>query len=465
LNFKKTIILALVTIALGIGIYYFEFIRKGEILHQKENSSYLMSLDPADINFFQIKNDKLTITVQKNNQIWQVIEPVQDLADQGVVSDLIKTLAKLKSQSIEIAATAKLEQFGLEHPKTEFLLKSRHGFSEKIQIGDQKNFEGQLFAKVNNDLNIRLIEQSLVSKVQQSVTFFREKKLYRQDLAKLVQIKIKSLRDQFTLRKSDQKWISSDFPDIELDQNKVRQAIKDLADVQIQEYMTEGEPSESDLKSKNLLKPQAFIEFESSQEHWNAALSVNESDKGLYALTSRPSFLVKLDIVKWEKFANASLDSLRDRKMDMTFSLTNVQKVFVKVQAIDYDFKNENQTWKLLSKLPDKHIFLPIQVEKFLNQIHDLEISEFVSTEMAKKFEGKNTVILKSSDDRLIFQMMWGPLVQLNIDGLIKDVYLVRSQLSKNIFAIDKDKIDGLGFNRVFQPVTSTEAGPQDDSH
>lgn len=124
--------------------------------------------------------------------------------------------------------------------------------------------------------------------------------------------------------------------------------------------------------------------------HWSASLNLNSEDKAFYALTSRPTFLVSLDMSQSRKFANLTLDSLRDRKSMMTFSKTEVQKIFAKSEGKEYNFSNENKTWTLNSKLPEKTEFLPVQAEKILSEIHDLEVSEFINPEVSKQFVGND---------------------------------------------------------------------------
>lgn len=451
MKFNKTVAFGIITAMIGFIIYYFEFIQKEQIQNEQQNSMFVIKSQPQDINFLQIQNNKSILTLQKNNQIWQIIEPIQDQADQVIMTDLIKNLSEQKTQNIETATDVNLSEFGLEQPQVVYLWKSSTGQSEKIQISSQKNFEGQSFAKISDELKVRIVDPIWMAKAESSVTFFREKKLYRGDISKLNHIKIKSLNEEFVLKKNEQKWIYPKSPEIELDQNKIRKMIKDFSEATIQNYISEGEASEKDLKIKGLLKPLSQIEFANVDEIWNVSLNLSETDKALYGLTSKPSFLIQLDISQWEKFANANLDSLRDRKSLMTFSITDVQKFFAKIQNINYEFLNENQTWNLKSNLPENNEFLPIESEKILNQIHDLEISEFVAPELAKNFDGKNMVILKSANDQLIFQLNWGPLVNIKSNGLEKEVYLARTQLSKNIFAIDKNKIDDLNLNRVFK--------------
>lgn len=457
MSFKKTILLGSATAVLGLGLYYFEFVRNEKNKIDTVFNQNVLHFQPDDINFVQIQNKDKVITLQKTDKAWQIIEPIQDLADGNTMQALLKSAAEQTLQSIESQAPQNLAEFGLVNPAAVLLFKNNQGESVKIQIGTQKNFEGLSFAKINDDVQIKILQPFWEQQAQHNLTHFREKRLYRDELAMLETVKVKSLNDSFILIKQDQKWVSKDFSDLDLDQNLVRQTIKDLAETTIQDYLFEGDPSEQDKKKKGLLPSPVQVEFQSATGHWSASLNLNNDDKAFYALTSRPTFLVSLDMSRWEKFANLTLDSLRDRKSMMTFSKTEVQKIFAKTEGQEYNFSNENKTWILNSKLPEKSEFLPIQAEKILNEIHDLEVSEFINPEVSKQFVGHNMVILSSTNDQLVFQLNWGPLVKIKMNGSEKEVYLARTQLSKKIFAIDKQKIDDLKFDRIFKKIETAQ--------
>lgn len=451
MSFKKTILLGCATAVLGLGLYYFEFVRNEKNKIDTVFNQGVLHFQPDDINFLQIQNKDKVITLQKTDKGWQILEPIQDLADGSTLQALLKSATEQTLQSIESQSPQNLAEYGLVNPAAMLLFKNNQGESVKIQIGTQKNFEGLSFAKINDDVQIKILQPFWEQQAQYNLTHFREKRLYRDDLATLQTIKMKSLNDSFTLIKQDQTWVAKDFSDLDLDQNLVRQAIKDIAETTIQDYLFEGDPSEADKKKKGLLPSLVQIELESATGHWSASLNLSNEDKAFYALTSRPTFLVSLDMSRWEKFANLTLDSLRDRKSMMTFSKTEVQKIFAKAEGKEYNFLNENQTWTLNSKLPEESEFLPIQAEKILNEIHDLEVSEFINPEISKQFIGNNMVILSSASDQLVFQLNWGPLVKIKMNGVDKDIYLARTQLSKKIFAIDKQKIDDLNFDKIFK--------------
>lgn len=451
MSFKKTILLGCATAVLGLGLYYFEFVRNEKNKIDTVFNQSVLHFQPDDINFVQIQNKDKVITLQKTDKGWQILEPIQDLADGSTMQALLKSATEQTLQSIESQSPQNLAEYGLANPAAMLLFKNNQGESVKIQIGTQKNFEGLSFAKINDDMQIKILQPFWEQQTQYNLTHFREKRLYRDELSMLETVKIKSLNDSFILIKQDQKWVSKEFSDLDLDQNLVRQTIKDLAETTIQEYLFEGDPSELDKKKKGLLPSPVQIELESGMGHWSASLNLNNEDKAFYALTSRPTFLVSLDMSRWEKFANLTLDSLRDRKSMMTFSKAEVQKIFAKAEGKEYNFSNENKTWTLNSKLPEQSEFLPIQAEKILNEIHDLEVSEFINPEVSKQFVGNNMVILSSTSDQLVFQLNWGPLIKIKMNGSEKEVYLARTQLSKKIFAIDKQKIDDLKLDRIFK--------------
>ncbi len=451
MNLKKTALLGSLTAVFGFGIYYFEFVKKEQSQAQAEISQKVLKFNSENINFLQIQIKEQIIVLQKSATGWQILEPIQDAADSTVINDFLKTVQDQKLQNIETQQPQQLKEYGLDVPDAIFTFKSNQGESEKIRIGSQKNFEGQSFALLNDEPQVKMVQPFWQLQAKHNLTHYREKRLYRDDLSQLQRIKIKSLNDSFVLEKKDQAWITQASADLDLDQNLVRKIIKDFAETTIQEYIFEGDPSEVEKKLKGLLPSPVTLDFETANNHWTASLNLNAVDKALYALTSRPTYLVSLDMSRWEKFANITLDSLRDRKSLMTFSLDGVHKFFAKIDGKEYQFSNTNQSWVLQSKQPDQFEFLPIEAEKVISDIHNLEISEFVNSEVSKQFQGNNMIILNSSSEQLVFQLNWGPLVKIKSNGLEKEVYLARTQLSKKIFGIDKQKIEDLKVDRIFK--------------
>ena len=450
MNFKKTAALGFLTLSIGAGIYYFEFYKKEKDRLEKERSEKLLQLNVDNITFFSIEKNNDTITLQKINNDWSLLEPVQDKADVIVIEQILKDIDQQKLQIIE---THKLQEFGLEKPLAKIIFKNNQGRSQKISVGTEKNFENLPFIQIDDKPIISVGKSSWLDIVEKNITYFREKRLYRQDLAKIIKVEVKSLNDKFTLIKDKQKWISPEHPEDELDQNIVREYIKIWAESSVREYLSEAEPSETDKRKKGLAQSKVELSFESEQDSWDVILNLDEKDKALYALTSRPTHLMTLDISRWEKFANANLDQMRDRTTLMTFSKNEVEKIYYKYNGNEAQLENQNSTWVLKTPQPEHLDFNPIAVEKFLDRVHDLKISEFITADVAKKFIGLNMIILKSANDKLIFQLNWGPLLKLRFRGVEKEVYLARTQIGSMIFALDKEKIEALGFSDILKEI------------
>ena len=451
MKLKWTLVAAVSLIILSSTVYYTEFVYKKKQQAAEEQKQRFLNLNREEINFFKIEVNGELITLQKTGNQWSLLDPIQDKADEAV---LVKTLDRLfedKTQLVQTKESTDIKEYGLDKPFASITLKSSTGQSQKIFISTEKNFENLYFLKQEGSPQVYLGSDTWLMTAKESVTYFREKKLFRGAVADIDIVSIKALNEKFTLHKVDGKWAVKEHPDYILDQNIVRAVIKDIAELKIEKYIQEGEPSQKELSEKGLKNSLVEVSFSASKFDWDVHLSLDEKDSALYALTSKPSYLLQLPIAKWESVANLTSDHFRDRISLMIFNKNDVQKFYSKINNEITEFENVGQTWKLQSALPAQSDFLPLEAEKILDQVHELKISEFVNSEDAKKFTGQNMIILKSNGDNLVFQLNWGPLIKKNFAGVEKEVYLARTQFSQNIFALDKMAIDQINLASLFQ--------------
>ena len=450
MKMKWTLGAAAALVIVGSAVYYNETVQQKNKAEAELLSHRILTLQRPDINLVKIESDNNLVTLQKINDRWALLEPIQDDADNVYIDKIIDQVFDDKTQKVQTQDNVKLEEYGLDKPAVTITLKSANGQSQRIFVSKEKNFENMHFMKSESVNHVFIGSPIWFSSFQGPVTLFREKKLYRSPVADIQKVRIRSLNEVFNLVKNNGQWVLQENPDFVLDQNIIRAKIKELAEMSIENYLQEGEPSAKDLEKMGLKKAPVEIEFEGKQHSWQVVLNLDDKDHALYGLTSKPSFLIQLPIAKWEAFANLRSDQFRDRISIMTFNKNDVSKVYSKVDGKVTEFENAQQTWKLNSALPADSEFAPTEAEKLIDQIHELKISEFVTPEEAKSFTGQNMFILKSSSDSLVFQLNWGPLIKQKFSGVEKEVYLARTQLSQNIFAIDKVAIDQLNLERLF---------------
>ena len=439
---KKTILFAVVALLFASSVYYATVYKENHLKKILENESKIVFLDPDQINYIELINRNAKIVFHKNESGWSIQEPVLDNADNYRMLDVIKNLTS--DQYVLIAKEGtdiKWSEFGLDKPIATYLFKNNSGQSQKIQISDLKNYEDLPYARVDNNDQVLVVKPQWLSNATQKLVYYRDKRLYRGSVAAVETITIKSLNGEFNLQKQNGIWGSVEKPDFKLDQEIVRKMIKDIADTPIQDYLGEGEISKSETKDKKLNQKDAHkVQFKTQNDQWSVVMNLHDTDKSLYAMTDRPTYLVKLDLSKWEFFSNLNLDYLRDRKEALRFDISKVKDITFKLISLDQQLTKKNKNWVETNNI-DNQIDSE-KIEAVLDVIHDMTIDSFVTDSESTKFEGREMIILKNDDDQLILQLNWGPSLKKMINGTEKEFYLARTQLSDLIFALDKNKID-----------------------
>lgn len=424
------------------SVYYFTVYKENHLKKIIEDQSRIVFFESDQINYIELINKDIKIVFHKDESGWSIHEPVLDNADNYRMLDVIKNLT---SDKYVLVAKEGLDinwaEFGLDKPIATYLFKNNSGQSQKIQISALKNYEDLPYARVDNNNQVLVVKPQWLSHATQKLVYYRDKRLYRGSVAAVETIIIKSLNSEFGLQKLNGNWSSIEKPDYNIDQTLVRKLIKDIADTPIQDYLAEGEISKSETKEKKLNAKEALkVQFKTQNDQWSVVMNLHDIDKSLYAMTERPTYLVKLDLSKWEFFSNLSLDFLRDRKEALRFDISKVKNITFKFNSLDQHFIQKNANWIEVNQT-DIEIDSK-QIETVLSTIHDMTIDSFVTDAESVKFEGREMMILRSDDDQLILQLNWGPTVKKMIDGEEKEFYLARTQLSDLIFGLEKNKID-----------------------
>jgi hypothetical protein len=454
MKFKRTILFSLVVFSASFSVYYFDYRKEENKEQQKEIDSQILKFDENQINMLEITKKGEKIVIHKSEKGWVILEPIQDKADNEQIEDLIKSLVNEKmlvlAKEAENFSDKDLSEYGLDNPIATYNIKNNLGQSKKISIGTQKNFEGNSYIRMDSENKIYVANSVWFNKAENKMIYYREKRLYRELLSEVVNIKVSSLQNQFELKRIGTTWASTNQDQV-LDQNKVREALRKIAETQIQDYVFDGEPSSFLIDEKGLnTKPSVHIEFSTAETSWSVNININESQNAVYGLTDRPTRLVKLDPSSWEFFGNLSLDSMRDRVSVTRFNIERVKKVFVKYKDKQFNFVKTDNVWKPIDKNVDASQFNLDLFNQAIKKIHDLEISEFIDKKQVDQFKGHEMIILKSEDDNLVYQLNWGPLFKMKKNGKEKDYYYARTQASPSIFALDKERIESFGIEKFF---------------
>lgn len=463
MKIKKTALFATATLLLGFGVFVFEYKKQVDEAIKNDLEARIVRFEKDQINFIEIQknpaSNPLKYVMQKTQDGWTILEPLQDAADNDQIESLIEILSSEKSITVAKQAASpeqlKLTEFGLEAPYAIFNFKNNSGESQKVVLGSQKNFEGNSFLRIDAQNRVLVASPLWHTKAEQNLMTYREKRLYRQSLGKVSVITVTSLSDQFSVLRKGAVWSSAQFPKFMLDQNKVRAMLKQIAETSVQDYVFDGEPSSLLVQEKKLKSAPVTIALQTSDSSWSVSINQHEKDNAVYAMTERPTNLVRIDPTRWEFFGNLTLDGLRDRSSQFQFALNDIAKIYFKNDGVELNFTKEKDIWKSSQPAPEGTEFSPVELVKLINKIHDLEVSEFLDAGLKQKaplaLASNKMLILKSATDNLIMQFNWGPEVKLNKNGVLNDYFYARTSLGDSVFALEKNDIESINLSLVFK--------------
>ena len=449
MKINKTFVFAVLTISLTAFVYFYEY--KDSIEREKAEQSEILQFDTAQINYFQIIKPDLKIAFQRNEKGWQLIEPIFEDADSQKVEELL-TVLSTETPEVTVKTTdtsfsePELSEYGLDKPAITFIFKNNSGLTRKISVGSVRNNENQSYLQVDSGNRIILGGTTWSTRAQDNLIYYRDKRLFRDSMANVKRIAIKSLNENIDIKRVDNKWVLAQS-NHELDQVQIRDILRKISDAQIEEYVFEGEPSQALLKEKGLDNPAVTIELGSDTSSWLAKLSTNSKDRKLYLLSDRPTYLAQVNPLVWESVAGLTNDALRDRVTAFAFNAEEVKKIYFKNNDKETNLIFNSGAWLMGSTNSPYLEVDKAEIAKTIKNIHNLKISEFIDENVKEKFVGQNMLILKSDTEKLVLQLNWGPAFTLKKDGIEKQYFYARTHLSDSIFALDAEIIENLNLS------------------
>lgn len=442
---KKTMIFLLGAVILSTSVFFYELVMKKRQERIENENRRLVNYQREEINYLTIEGGPQRIVLQKNQGTWFLLEPIHDKADQANVENILDGILAQNSKKIN-SEGALSSEFKLDQPVATWNIKTTKGESLKILISGESNFEGYPFIKLSDSNSVNLGTQVWKTSANESITFYRHKKLIRSDIELVESIRVTSLSYQFELVKKGL-WSVAGQPEIAIDQKKVKSFILKLFDLDVLDYISDGEPSQADLKSKGLDKNFVQLDVRSGQNTWSARFQLDSITSQLFGVTDRPTQLVRLDPIKWEMLANLNFDQFRDRNFVFKYNPDEVQKFYLKTPAGELEIKKQGKWIVSKSTLPDYKLESEVNsdlLSEYLRGFSLKELDYFLDKADGPKLSGNNMIILKTEGDQLLMQLVWGPEMKKKIFGVEKEFFLARTQLDPMVFGLSPETVNQL---------------------
>jgi hypothetical protein len=462
-SFRWTWVVAIGVAAL-VAFTIFDSKRSSKEAEAKKQESSLFKFKSADIKKIEISTIFGEKTLErKTPDHWQLLQPIEDSADDQVVNSLLSTFAAEKSLSTitENADPKNDTTYGFDAPISKVKLTASDGRTEELKVGRVKAYDGSLYVRIDNDPKVLLAGQALGNQIDKPALELRDKHLYRPkeggDTVKITRFEIrqddptdKTLPAEIDLAKDGDNWKitkglvgDSDYPVLNdkvqayIDQVKATRALSYNSDSP--KGNANGGKKSGDKKTNGLDKLALDIRFYSDSS--GAGASTNTSDgkkaepffridfaapdatlKGkapeVDAKSSDVSSIAKVYKSGFESMKK-HVDDFLDKKYPFDFKKDAVSKIKVMTGDGSLEFVRKGIVWELADPSLHKDVD-SAKVAALVEKLHGIEAVRIL--EPLKKdqksglksnpmLKNASSIILSQDSGEPVFEFFWGDAI------------------------------------------------------
>lgn len=468
MKWKTTVVLLVITAVVFAYVYFVE--RKApnaqEAMRQAGN---VLNFDREKIDGIVIQNGDDKIDMRRRNAKWRLETPINDLADNSAIENLLLDLeswpkdATISAKEIE-ADKNKLSEFGLNKSKLRLKLIGQ-GAPPEILFGKDAAFGGKMYVRFENSKETFLASQSVKKDIEKKPEDFRDKKLTDLIMAQVVRVVLKTPAGEMELQKRGDHWEITKPLRARGEDQKIGDLIAQVTSARIQQFVADDR---GDLHPYGLAEPRGSITLfaqddksagrtDSSRGEQGQMLQIGgpatagEKNKDqIYVRFSPRAFVYTLP-KKVEELLNTKPDDLRDRHLvridtkildRLTIEVPGKGKTVLARKGEDWTVANQNnvpanssEVLRLIDTLQNE------QVTRFVENVasnlpkYGLDKPQLQLT--FSSFASENTAETKAGEQPFA-TLAFGKVEGNDVYARISDepfVVAVRKTLLENIFA------------------------------
>jgi Domain of unknown function (DUF4340) len=279
MNWKNTLILAIVALA-GVAYFrFFEMKRPGteEARRQAQN---MVNFDRSKIDGIVIQNGDQKIELRRRDNKWRLETPIKDQADGALIESLLSDLenwrkeGNISAKEIDVDKS-KLAEYGLNNPKLKLKLLG-HDRPPEILFGKDAAMEGRMYVRFQNSKETLLASQSVRKDIDKKPEEFRDRKLTDLSNAQVRRLVLKTPAGEMELEKKDTHWDILKPLRARADDQKVNDLISQITAARIEQFVADDR---GDLRPYGLAEPRGSVTLFDQEQKRDQKIEIGESIK------------------------------------------------------------------------------------------------------------------------------------------------------------------------------------------
>ncbi|MBX7232459.1 MAG: DUF4340 domain-containing protein [Bdellovibrionales bacterium] len=466
-SFRSTLILALVATLVGLYTYY-DYKKSEKEEAAKVEKEKILNFVPAEVVEIKIVKPSDTILLKRVEDRWNLIEPIQDQADNNEVTGYLNIIKEEKGEELTQTNSSSVnwQEYGLDLPGANITLKSKNS-ELTFQISNKASFDGRYFVRNENKLYLGTSGWARVA--EKTSGQLRDKSVFRENfVVNKITLLNQGGKIGFVLTKkseTDSKWSVVGKESWVVDNSKVDQFLDEVKKMKATSFAESSQnDSKTDLAKYGLQNPKIKFELEGlssakSKIVWQLFLN----DKGQDQVWGRSSSLSSIFKISSTDLShiNKNVDEFRDKNSPFKYSMDRVSEIEFEQEKKQIRLKKTKEEWDLITDLKGKKVNKD-QVNKIIKRLAELQVKEFLEQKSEKLDSNVSQIKLLDSDQKVLIALQWGgsykpsnkkePTATLSSskDTAQKMVY-AKSSLSRDPFVVFESDLQDFSIEKLVQ--------------
>lgn len=431
---KSTLIVALIAIALGAFVYFYDS------KHTPKTSAEAMpksafTVKASDLSSITIQRKNDTVVLDKKDGRWKLTKPIEAEADQGTVDGIANDLGDLSVQR-SFAATDDLSKYGLATPAATIEFQGAKGASHTIELGDKDFSSDAVYALIDkaNPPKIDMLPVSLLDDTNKPVNDLRDRSLINLNGAQVTALSIDDPSGAIKLVKAPAGWEITEPNKTLADSEAVDGLVSSLSTSKFTDVASE---SASDLTKYGLAHPAVKLDV-TAKNGKQFHLVLGKKGAEYYGRDLERPMIFTVNSTVYDSFDKKFFD-LRDKEI-VHFDPANVATMEVKnANGLIECAQNKIDTWTVLQPASDKG-----------KSVEGWKLTDPIENARAKQIYDKPPASVLAHLNKPAIQVVLtdksGKATTIEISDAVGDSVYVRTSAGPQVYELNTQILKDLGF-------------------
>jgi hypothetical protein len=229
---KPTLIVLICAVALGAGVYFFDW-KRGSEKKPADASKPAFSIAASDVTSFTLSHPAnagdAPIRFEKRGGIWEIVKPIETQADQATAEGLVDQLAGARISQTEPGGADRRKVYGLDPPSASLEFQLQNGSKHTLLIGSNDFTGASVYTIVDGGQNVALLPQTLSIGASKPLEDLRGRTVLHIDAASIASLSLKNASGELAAAREKEDWRFTAPSDLHADKDSIDSLLSSLA--------------------------------------------------------------------------------------------------------------------------------------------------------------------------------------------------------------------------------------------